>query len=213
MCRRAATIRHCSSDRPHTQATKGFCRCCCAVCRCYCWRCMRLQGFAGQSAASQQEQSTYTLKLPVDEVSLTLQVLDDEGRAVYDLKIEDLKLLDNGIRVRRIVALESIKDAPVRVGILLDSSESMERTGSAARVLRSRLCTVLVRQPADRGFVMDFAGLSPVAQEWTSDVRTLEAAIRNHQVASHAQGLCAARLCLTRSIVPVSMNSDMLKVR
>ncbi len=147
-----------------------------------------IAGFAGQSAASQQEQSTYTLKLPVDEVSLTLQVLDDEGRAVYDLKIEDLKLLDNGIRIRRIVALESIKDAPVRVGILLDSSESMDANRERSQSLAIAVVHSLVRQPADRSFVMDFAGLSPVAQEWTSDVGTLEAAIRNHQVASHAQG-------------------------
>jgi len=147
-----------------------------------------IAGIAGQSAPSQQDPSTYTLKLPVDEVSLNLQALDDEGRAVADLKIEDLKLLDNGIRVRRVIGLDLIKDAPVRVGILLDSSESMEASrersqGRAIAVVRS-----LTRQPADRGFVMDFAGLSPVAQEWTNDVGTLEAAIRNHRVASHAQG-------------------------
>jgi Ca-activated chloride channel family protein len=143
---------------------------------------------AGQPASLQRDQSTYTLKLPVDEVSLTLQVLDDEVRAVDDLKIEDLKLLDNGIRVRRIVALESMKDAPVRVGVLLDASESMDTSRERSQSLAIAVVRSLVRQPADRGFVMDFAGLSPVAQEWTSNVRTLEAAIRNQQVASHAAG-------------------------
>ena len=147
-----------------------------------------IAGIAGQTASSQQDQSTYTLKLPVDEVSLTLQAMDDEGRAVDDLKIEDLKLLDNGIRVRRIIALDSIKDAPVRVGILLDSSESMESSRERSQSLAIAVVRGLIRQPSDRGFVMDFAGLSPVAQEWTSDVRALEAAIRNRQVASHAEG-------------------------
>jgi VWFA-related protein len=147
-----------------------------------------IAGIAGQTASSQQDQSTYTLKLPVDEVSLTLQALDYEGRAVDDLKIEDLKLLDNGIRVRRIVALDSINDAPVRVGILVDSSESMESSRERSQGLAIAVVRGLIRQPADRGFVMDFAGLSPVAQEWTSDVRALEAAIRNRQVASRAEG-------------------------
>ena len=147
-----------------------------------------LAGTAGQSAASQQDQSTYTLNLPVDEVSLNLQALDDDGRAIDDLKMEDLRLLDNGIRVRRIVALDLIKDAPVRVGVLLDSSESMESSRERSQSLAIKVVRSLIRQPSDRGFVMNFAGLSPVAQEWTSDVRTLEAAIGNHQVASHAAG-------------------------
>ncbi|MGA8087704.1 MAG: VWA domain-containing protein [Terracidiphilus sp.] len=144
-------------------------------------------GAAGQSAASQQDQPTYTLKLPVDEVSLTFQALDDEGRTVDDLKISDLRLFDGGAPVRRIVELDSVKDAPVRVGILLDSSESMESSRERSQSVAIDIVRSLVRQPPDRGFAMDFAGLSPVAQEWTNDVRTLEVAIRNHRVASHAE--------------------------
>jgi Ca-activated chloride channel family protein len=143
---------------------------------------------AGQAASSQQDQPTYTLKLAVDEVSLTLQVLDDEGRAVDDLKIEDLRLLDNGVRVRRMIALDSVKDAPVRVGVLVDSSESMESNRERSQSAAIAVVRGLMRRPADRGFAMDFAGFSPVAQEWTGDERMLEGAIRNHRVAYEAGG-------------------------
>ncbi|HMG85245.1 MAG TPA: VWA domain-containing protein [Terracidiphilus sp.] len=143
---------------------------------------------AGQSVASQQDQPTYTLKLPVDEVSLTLQALDYDGQAVDDLKIEDLKVLDNGVRARRIVALDSFKDAPVHVGIMIDSSESMGSSRERSQRAAIAVARSLIRQPADRGFAMDFAVLSPIAKEWTSDVKELEAAIRNHRVASDAGG-------------------------
>jgi VWFA-related protein len=124
----------------------------------------------------------------VDEVSLTLQVLDDQGRAVDDLKIEDLQLLDDGTRARRMIALDLIRDAPVLVGALMDSSESMSTNRERSEGLATAVVHGLMRQSSDRGFVMDFAGLSPVAQDWTGDGRKLEAAIRNHTVASHAGG-------------------------
>jgi Ca-activated chloride channel family protein len=140
----------------------------------------------GQPGASQQDQPTYRLKLPVDEVSLTFQATDDQGRAIDDLRIDDLKLLDNGVAVRRIVSFESIKEDPVRVGILMDSSESMASNLEHGQNVAAAVLRGLLLQPADRAFVMDFGALSLIAQDWTGDSTVLESAIRNHKVASNA---------------------------
>jgi len=142
----------------------------------------------GQSGPSQQDQPIYSLRLPVDEVSLTFQATDDQGRAIDDLKVDDLKLLDNGAPARRIVSFEPIKDAPVRSGILMDSSDSMEPNQERSRSVAAEVLSSLNQQPTDRAFVMDFGGLSLIAQDWTHDSSALEAAIRNHKVASDAGG-------------------------
>ena len=69
--------------------------------------------------------SPYTLNVAVDEVSLTFHAADFHGAPIDDLKLTDLRLLDNGKRPRQIVSFEIHKNLPVRLGIVVDTSRSI----------------------------------------------------------------------------------------
>ena len=121
---------------------------------------------------------SYNLHVVVDEVSLTFHAADGHGLRLRDLQLSDLHLLDNGQPPRRVVSFEALEDIPIRAGILMDHSESMEAHRSGNRAIASAYAQRLLRQRTDQAFVVDFARLSKVVQPWTSDPATLGSAIR-----------------------------------
>ena len=136
----------------------------------------RRAGSQADPSAAQSGES-YSLHLPVDEVNLTFHAADAQGLPINDLKLEELSLLDNGKPPRRIFAFHSLKDNPIRAGILLDSSESMEDHLPADKAISIEYAQRLLRQQTDQAFVMDFGYISKITQSWTSDPAALTAGI------------------------------------
>jgi VWFA-related protein len=134
---------------------------------------------ASQTAASVQSPVTYSLRVSVDEVSLTFHAADSQGFPVNDLKIDDLSLLDNGRPPRRILAFQSLQGAPIRAGILMDTSQSMEKRLPADRAISIKYAQRLLRQPTDQAFVMDFGYISKITQPWTGNSVALADGLRN----------------------------------
>src|ERR1700744_947698 len=91
--------------------------------------CVRRMGSQTEGVAAQSE-PVYGLRVAVDEVSLTFHAADPHGLPVNDLKLDELSLLDNGKPPQRILAFQSLRDFPIRAGILMDTSESMAETRS-----------------------------------------------------------------------------------
>lgn len=131
------------------------------------------------SSHADQSSETYSLKLSVDEVVLTFHATDEHGLPINDLKIGEFKLFDNGIAPRRIVAFDSLIDRPVRAGILLDTSGSMQKVLPGNRFIAELYAQRLFRQESDQAFIMDFGYTSEIAQPWTSDTSLLSQDIRN----------------------------------
>jgi hypothetical protein len=67
----------------------------------------------------------YSLNVSVDEVSLSFHAEDAHGLPVNDLKLDELKIFDNGKPPSRVVVFQPLRDFPIRAGILMDTSESM----------------------------------------------------------------------------------------
>ncbi len=87
------------------------------------------------SSAGSQDTDPYNLKVAVDEVELTLHAADTHGLPVNDLRVDELRLLDNGRSPHRIVAFQALRDLPIRAGILIDTSSSMEETRPADQAI------------------------------------------------------------------------------
>jgi Ca-activated chloride channel homolog len=130
-----------------------------------------------------QSETVYGLRVAVDEVSLTFHAADAHGLPVNDLKLDELSLLDNGKPPRRILTFQSLRDFPIRAGILMDTSESMAETRARDRAIAIRYAQQLLRQQTDQAFVINFDSLSKVAQTWTSSAGALTDGIRNQNVA------------------------------
>jgi Ca-activated chloride channel family protein len=136
------------------------------------------QADAQINTAGDQNLTPYRLRVPVDEVSLSFHAADRHGLAVNDLKLEELKLLDNGRPPLKIELFEPLQDASIRAGILMDTSESMWEFLVGNRVISIEYAQRLLRQQTDQAFVMDFGYLSKVIQPWTGDPAALTAGVR-----------------------------------
>jgi Ca-activated chloride channel homolog len=134
-----------------------------------CWP-MRV---AGQEGTKQPEVPA-RLRLPVDEVVLTFTVEGAHGLPINDLKAEEIRVWDNGIVPRRIVAFDELVNRPIRVGILLDTSESMQGALPENKAVAERFLGRLFRQKSDEAFVSEFGHVSKLTQSWTGDVSSLE---------------------------------------
>ena len=141
----------------------------------FCWT---RQADAQTSPVSNQNSSSYKLSVTVDEVTLTFHAADIHGLPVNDLKLSELKLLDNGKPPRRILTFDSLQDFPIRAGILMDTSQSMEEHLSGNRAIAIQYAQRLLRQQTDQAFVMDFGYVSRTLQPWTGDPVSLTYGIR-----------------------------------
>jgi VWFA-related protein len=124
----------------------------------------------------------YILNIAVDEVSITFHAADFHGIPMDDLKLEDLRILDNGKHPRQIVSFEAHRNLPVRFGILMDTSRSMLGYLRRNQSIANAYLTQLLRKETDRAFLMRFDSESKVLQDWTSDNDAL--AVGLHNVAS-----------------------------
>jgi Ca-activated chloride channel homolog len=125
-----------------------------------------------------QPATSYSLRVSVDEVDLTFHAVDAHGLPVNDLRLDELKLLDNGKPPGRILAFGPLRDFPIRAGILVDTSASVAEYLPRNRTIAAGYATHLMRQQADQAFVMGFDFESKVAQPWTDDKSALVAAVR-----------------------------------
>ena len=130
------------------------------------------QTAAGQTAPS------YGLRVSVDEVLLTFHAADAQGLPISDLKLDELTLSDNGKPPHKILAFASLQNLPLRVGILIDTSDSMSQDLASNEAIASRYVQGLLHQPTDQAFVMKFSALSEITQPWTADTNALSSGIR-----------------------------------
>jgi Ca-activated chloride channel family protein len=120
----------------------------------------------------------YTVKVPVDEVSLTFHAADFHGVPMDNLKLNDLRVLDNGKKPRKIASFEVHQNLPVRFGVLMDTSRSMlGYVGYNASIVESFLAHQF-NAHNDQAFLMRFDFQSEVRQDWTNDPASIIAALQ-----------------------------------
>jgi VWFA-related protein len=123
----------------------------------------------------------YTLNIAVDEVSLTFHAADFHGVPIDDLKLDDMRILDNGKKPLKIVSFDIHQNLPVRFGVLVDTSRSMLGYLRRNQAIANQYITQLLRKQNDRAFVMRFDSESKVLQNWTGNGDALTASL--HDVA------------------------------
>ncbi len=115
----------------------------------------------------------------MDEVDLTFHATDAHGLPVNDLKLDELKVLDNGNAPSQVLVFRPLLDFPIRAGILLDTSVSVGEYVARNRAIAAEYASHLIRQRSDQAFVMRFDFESSIAQPWTNDRTLLDAGLRS----------------------------------
>ncbi|HLH76121.1 MAG TPA: VWA domain-containing protein [Candidatus Binataceae bacterium] len=145
---------------------------------------------------------TGTLELPVQPraqagvARISITVTDDSGGWVPDLRKQDLTIYENGVR-RPILALQRDTNTPASIGIVVDTSGSMEWKLPAAEAALRHFVNTL--NPRDDVFLMAFSGRAYLLQDFTSDPAALDHAI----TILHAYGQTALFDAIVQGLVKV----------
>ena len=119
------------------------------------------------------------LKVDVALVNVVATVTDDKGRYVPDLSPDDLIVEEDG-QVQTISHFSQSNDLPVSVGLVLDTSGSMERKiGTATSSVERFIRTI---HNDDDIFLMVFSNRPTLAQDFTDDREKLSRALRQISV-------------------------------
>src|SRR6185295_1689234 len=115
------------------------------------------------------------LKVEVALVNVVATVTDDTGQYVADLTADDLIVEEDG-KAQTIAHFTQSNDVPVSMGIVLDTSGSMERKIGTATTAVERFIRTIHRD--DDIFLMTFANRPELQQDFTDDRDRLARALR-----------------------------------
>jgi VWFA-related protein len=135
-------------------------------------------GSAPSGASPSSLNAAYTISKNVPEVRVQFTVADEHGRLIPDVSLSDLRILDDQIPVDDIKQFEKMSDLPLRVGLLLDVSDSMKRAMEREKSVALAFLRRAVRPGTDRGFVMAFGDSVQIFQDPTSEVADLIGAVK-----------------------------------
>lgn len=133
------------------------------------WPIVLLLVACGSIASGQSLDPAPTIRVDLDLVLVPVSVSDAEGRPVMALKAEDFGLWED--RIRQDVTYFSGESVPTSVGIVLDTSDSMNRTTRAAQ--RAVEAFLNAGNAEDEYFLIEFNDQPELKQDFTGDVNRL----------------------------------------
>jgi VWFA-related protein len=118
-----------------------------------------------------------TIRAFVPEVPLVFTVTDGKGRFVTGLKQSDFGLLDDQKKPERIISFTQQANLPLRIGILLDTSNSIRSRFQFEQQAATEFLLQVLRPKQDAAFVTGFDVRLDLAQDYTNSVDKLSTAI------------------------------------
>jgi VWFA-related protein len=119
---------------------------------------------------------TSSITVNVNEVDLIFTVAGKNGRFVTGLQQQNFGLLDDGKPPIRVRSFTQQTNLPLRVGILLDTSNSIRQRFQFEQQAATDFL-LQVMHPADRAFVEGFDVQTDVEQDFTSRIDLLDTGI------------------------------------
>jgi Ca-activated chloride channel family protein len=113
-----------------------------------------------------------------DLVPIIFSVTDEQGKFVRDLKQGQFRILDNHHPPKEVVNFESQTHLPLRVGLLLDASDSIRDRFVLKQQASEQSLRTIIRQESDKAFVLAFDEVYEVTQDFTNDLEKLTTGIR-----------------------------------
>jgi VWFA-related protein len=135
------------------------------------------QTSASQTAPDKAEQSDLTIKRNVNEVNVVFTVTEKHGHFVNDLKKENFKVLDDN-KPQRILSFRSETDLPLRVGLVIDVSDSIRDRFKFEQEAAIEFLNQTIREKTDKAFVVGFNTVAEVTQDYTDDTDKLASGVR-----------------------------------
>jgi hypothetical protein len=119
----------------------------------------------------------YTIRRTVPEVWLQFTVADEHGRLVQDLSPDDIRIFEDQSPVARLHDFARDENLPLRLGIILDVSDSVKRVLPEEKTAALDFLDRVLRPQTDRAFVMALSVDVQVWQGATNDRAGLSQAV------------------------------------
>lgn len=155
------------------------------------------------SSRDVSETRTETFSARVREVNLLFSATDWRGRFVSNLTTADIRVLDNGLQPQSLTYFLRQSDLPLRVGLLIDVSGSVEtffkdQQKAAAIFLKETI------RPSDSAAIITFGRESRVVQDFTSSLQSLTDSVQTLSAGESATAIYDAvgSSCAKLSSVP-----------
>jgi VWFA-related protein len=125
-----------------------------------------------------QENSGETITRTVNEVNVVFTVTDKHNRYVKDLGKGDFKVIDDERPVQDIRSFRLEKDLPLRVGLLIDASNSIRDRFKFEQESAIEFLNETVRPRYDQAFVLGFDTVAEITQDFTDSTEALSRGVR-----------------------------------
>ena len=135
---------------------------------------VKLRG--SDSSAPDGSSNPWTFQKLVDEVTVSFSVTDGH-RFVQDVTQENIRVTDDHKPVVRILAFRHQRDLPLRLGLLVDTSASVNSRFRFEQQAATQFLRKIVRQGLDQAFVLGFADHARITQDYSDDPGQLAAGV------------------------------------
>jgi len=143
--------------------------------------------------------SSQTLKVQTNLVNVFVTARDKHNGIISDLKKEDFKVSEDG-QDQTVAYYAKESDMPITLGILIDTSGSMQNIFDAEQDTASRFVHEIMRKK-DEAMIISFDFDVNLLADFTEDPSVLERAIRRAQINAVSSGGV-----VTPSTVPTGQN-------
>lgn len=116
------------------------------------------------------------LKVDTDLVNILFTAQDKDRRLLTELKKEDVRILEDG-QPQEIFTFQRQTDLPLSISILIDTSQSQERTLPIEKDAAKAFVESVVRPEKDEVSVLSFTGETTLEQDLTGNLARLRRAI------------------------------------
>ncbi len=121
-----------------------------------------------------------TIRKRVDEVNVLFIATDKHGKFVRNLGQNDFAFLDDHKPPQSIINFRRETDLPIEMGLLIDTSGSVDSRFDFEKEAASSFLQHIVRPNFDRAFVVGFNGHGRLSQDFTDNVQLLQVGV--HQL-------------------------------
>ena len=122
-------------------------------------------------------EASLTLRAFVPEVNLVFTVTDGKGHFVTGLQQQSFGLLDDRKRPDRVISFTQQANLPLRIGLLIDTSNSIRSRFQFEQQAASEFLLQVLRPRQDAAFVTGFDVRMELAQDYTNSIDKLDNAI------------------------------------
>jgi VWFA-related protein len=130
------------------------------------------------ASSSNGDEPLTTIKRRVNEVNLVFTVTDKRGHFIKDLRPEDVQILDDHKPPQQVMSFRAETDLPLRVGLLVDTSNSIRDRFRFEQEAAIEFLSQIVRPKKDQAFVIGFDTTAEVEQDFTDNTEKLTTGVR-----------------------------------